>query len=299
MLAYKNALRYSLRLLTRVPFRGRYLLVENLRPLFLDSRRVVVKNADSLFFDLDLQDEIQRHIFFDLYDRTNAHLLCSLIQPGDIVFDIGGNVGFYTINMAKKVGSLGQVHTFEPILSNVQSIQRNVWLNDFDDFVYVNPYAVSDHEHSIELYISSVKDNTGWASVVPSDRRRESLTVRAVNLDSYILNRKLDPIRLRKMDSEGAELMALRGMKTILGRDDAPIIYIEINPFLLNKQSVNPIEIKEYLAQYGYKLFTYDHNKLAPVSIEEPEKHLRDILAIKPSILLDLRRVREVSRLFV
>lgn len=281
MASYKSVVRQMLRFITRTNLPGRSMLVETLRPFIIPKTRIITQAYDNLVFELDLHDLVQRQIFFEIYDREEIDLLRRVVNEGDIVFDVGGNVGLYAISLAKMVGSAGKVHVFEPIFENMQAICRNVSLNHFEDRVILNLLAIAEKETVIDLYFSSRQDNTGWASIVPSKFRENRLQVQAVNLDTYIRKNDIENVKLIKMDIEGAELYALRGMDTILRKENGPVIYLEINPYLLDKQKVNPADVKKQLVDYGYRLFRYRNKRLIPVSPDMIESQVCNILATK------------------
>jgi len=260
------------------------MMIEALRPFIVQDTKIVTNAYGDLIFELDLNDTIQRHIFFELYDRDDLDLLKSLLTEGDVVFDIGGNVGLYTIALAKTVGPSGKVHVFEPIPENILAIHRNVGLNHFENRVIENSVAVTDSETTLELHLPSSRDNTGWASIVSTPSRNSSIKVEAMNLDTYVQRNEIRKIKLIKIDIEGAELLALHGMSTILSDDDPPMIYFEINSPLLEKQKIESNDIKQYLARFGYKLYKLKQKTLIPVSADTPENGLCNILAIKHTV---------------
>lgn len=281
MPAARRILRALLKLLTRKGVPAGSSLVEALRPWLAERQSIVASTRDGAVFDLDLNDRIQRQIFFDVYDRPDIELLRGLLQPGDTVFDIGGNIGFYGITLAQAVAPSGAVHIFEPIPANLQAIRRNVALNGLQRCTIVNPVAVYDQARTLTLYLSNAPGNTGWASITPSERRLTSLAVDAISIDAYVAAHDIAEVRLIKIDVEGAELHVLRGMERLLQRAGAPLIYLEINPFLLRKQQTSPTTIKRYLAERGYTLWALQRGRLAPVAPEEPEQTLRNLLARK------------------
>lgn len=166
----------------------------------------------------------------------------------------------------------------------MSAIHRNVGLNSYENRVIENPIAVVDYETILELHVPSSRANTGWASIVPTPLRKNSIKVQAINLDTYIQKNDIQNINLIKMDIEGAELRALHGMSTILSGNEPPMIYFEINPFLLEKQGINPIDVKQYLVRFGYRLFKLRHKTLVSVSADTSENSLCNILATKRSI---------------
>lgn len=119
----------------------------------------------------------------------------------------------------------------------------------------MNALAVSDQETTLELHLPATNANSGWASIVQTPLRTNHLSVPTITIDNYISKHGIGRVDLIKMDIEGAELRALHGMRHLLARDDAQVLYVEINPFLLNKQQIEPQTIKRFLVDYGYSLF--------------------------------------------
>lgn len=286
MNATRAVLRGLIRPITRTGLPGRYQLVEILRPLLVQDDPVIAQTSCGVRLQLDLRDLIQRQIFFDLYDREDLRLLRRLVGEGDVVFDVGGNIGFYTVALARRVGPRGRVHVFEPIPENLEGIRRNVRLNGLDDVVVVNAVAVADRETELELYVPESRDNTGWASIVPSETRQQRLVVRAIALDHYVREEGLERVALIKMDIEGAELQALQGMTDLLGGATAPLLYLELNPYLLAKQEISPVSVKQFLDQLGYTLFAVERDTVVEVPPEGAEQRLRNILASKRPVEL-------------
>lgn len=279
----KTSVRALLKIFTRTTLPGRYSVIEWLRPLIVENKSVIASTLKGVRFDLDLNDLIQRQIFFDLYDRSEVEYLYKLLSPGDIVLDIGGNIGYYGITLAKAVAPDGHVHIFEPISQNVEAIRRNVVLNGFQKSITVNGCAVTDSPGLLTLYGPEKADNTGWASVVPTKRKPLSVEVKAITIDEYVATENIQTIKLIKMDIEGAELKALHGMQKLLRREDAPIIYFEINTFLLNEQKISPSTLTDYLRSFRYDLFVHEDNDLIPLSTYYSKSEVYNILAKKAS----------------
>lgn len=285
----KRASRELIKITTRAPLPGSYVLVEALRPLIIEDQPVITR-AYGARLELDLTDLVQRQIFFELYDREDIPMLRSLLTEGDVVFDVGGNVGLYSVALAQQVAPSGCVHVFEPIPANIQIIRRNVALNGLEDNVVINPVAAAERSTELGLYVNERSGNSGWASVVPSQRRPTRITVTAIDLDTYVRVNHIPRISLIKMDIEGYEYQALRGMTGILRSDVAPVLYLEVNPFLLGKQGLDPVQVKRYLADFGYNLYSLAKGRLTAVDPDRPEAGLRNILAAKRSISLDGRK---------
>ena len=231
-------IRLTRSLLSRGRLPGRYLLAEAVaRALLRDGDRLE-GHVGAYKVDLELRDQIQRQIYFDLYGPEEVELLSRIVGRGDIVFDVGANVGYYSLLCSQLVGSIGSVHAFEPIPENLNRIRSAVIRNRVDNIV-INHTAVGSSPGTMKLYVGGEEvGNSGWASIVPSSRRPQSIEVGKIALDDYVQSRDIACVRLIKLDIEGAELSALLGMDRLLSQDDAPDLICEINPFLLQRQGL-------------------------------------------------------------
>jgi FkbM family methyltransferase len=155
------------------------------------------------------------------------------IKPGHVVYDVGANVGFFTILCARLVGPRGKVYAFEPMPPNAKALRHNVALNGLDNVVVVEK-ALSSESGTAQMFVSawsafhslnvegaSKNDNLG-------PQAREPITVQTITLDEFV---EADPARapdLIKLDVEGAELVALEGMRGTL-RSAEPLLLCELH----------------------------------------------------------------------
>jgi FkbM family methyltransferase len=141
--------------------------------------------------------------------------LARLLTPGTVLYDVGANVGFFTILGARLVGPTGRVIAFEPLPDNVAVLRHNVALNAFDN-VTVFECAVARASGTAELRLAAeptwAKLSAEGAAAAPGD----SLRVRVVTIDELIDAGTIPPPALLKIDVEGAELDVLAGMSRAL-----------------------------------------------------------------------------------
>lgn len=170
------------------------------------------------------------------------------LRPGDVFFDIGANLGLYSIHAAKRGA---QVFAFEPDPAYRSRLMRNIKLNKLSAAVKVVDWAVSDAKGSFELFTEGVE------GVSPSLIRvgeRQSVLVEANSLDQAISTRELPFPTAIKIDIEGAEVLALKGMIGLLQSEKAPdYIFIEIHPLFLSKIGSSSDECKKILESAGYQ----------------------------------------------
>lgn len=153
------------------------------------------------------------------YEREGQQLLKRLVSRGDVVYDIGANVGFYTLLASELVGETGQVVSFEPLPRNVEFLRRHVRLHGRRNIVIVDA-AVGNRDGDARFSVS-----TRW-SENKLDETGE-IGVRVVSLDSYVQSGAPVPM-VMKIDVEGAEDLVLAGARRLL-RDARPAIMLSLH----------------------------------------------------------------------
>jgi FkbM family methyltransferase len=160
-------------------------------------------------------------------------ILAELIRPGQVVFDVGANIGFFTILCARLVGPQGKVYSFEPMPENVATLRRNISLNGLENVVVVER-ALSSTSGTAELFISpwsAFHSLNVEGAVKRENRGRDAappIVVETVSLDEFVREEGVDPPDLVKLDVEGAELVALEGMREVL-RSAQPLLVCELH----------------------------------------------------------------------
>lgn len=149
-------------------------------------------------------------------ERPVQHAIERLVEPESVFFDIGANVGFYTLLGARLVGSKGTVVAFEPLAENAEKLRRNVELNSFAN-VEVVAQAVSD----VSGHRLLDARHSATAALLPADREGSTEGVARVetsSLDDFLAARPdLEP-DVVKIDAEGHEVEIIRGMPETLQR---------------------------------------------------------------------------------
>jgi FkbM family methyltransferase len=181
------------------------------------------------------------------YEAHVTGVMRSLLRPGMVVVDIGANIGYYSLLAASRVGESGKVIAFEPGAENAALLMRSAQGNGFDNLV-VHPYAVSDADAMIGF---TMDDSNG--QIKPGDPADWACQVQTIILEEFLA---AEPrIDLIKMDIEGAEGRALRGMQQLI-RQHHPIIFSEFNPTSLPVISeIAPADYLNLLRAPGYDLF--------------------------------------------
>jgi FkbM family methyltransferase len=177
------------------------------------------------------------------------------VKPGDTVWDIGANVGLFTIAAAQKAGPQGSIVAIEPDLWLASLLQRSAALQPpAAARIHVMPVAVSNRTGIATLHIANRNRNSNHLSSVPEHSQaggtRETHQVLSITLD-WLLE-QLSPPSLVKIDVEGAEIDLLHGAHNLL---------TNVRPILMcESQHRNRPEVTTILNQYRYKLYDWDTN---------------------------------------
>ncbi len=150
----------------------------------------------------------------------------SYIKPGDTVLDIGANIGYLTLLAAKQTGLGGKVYAFEPETENFRLLRKNTEVNGCSNVIAVNK-AVADKDGPLKLYI-----NPTFAPGHKTGTGEGGVEIEGIALDNFI-KEKVDFI---KIDIEGGEYTALRGMEQILSKNPSVKMILEYkkNPGLIS-----------------------------------------------------------------
>lgn len=149
------------------------------------------------------------------------------LGPGDVVYDIGANLGFFSLVAARLVGPAGRVFAFEPAPDNAEAIRRNAELNLLTNIVVI-PRAVFSRSGSARL---QVVDDQSWSRLEEFGEHPDTervLEVETVTIDELVGSGELPPPALVKIDVEGAELAVLEGMRATID-EHRPAIVCELH----------------------------------------------------------------------
>ena len=217
-----------------------------------------MKFQDSIHLRLHIDDWIQENIYFvDEYEKAEFKTLKNLLNKGDVLVDIGANIGLYTLCASKLVGDDGHVICFEPFSTNFSALKTNLSINENSNII-VEKVAVGDSNSVIDLFYDDKEMNLGMVSSQLSEYSQTE-KVTCVSLDSYLQNNPYKKVDFVKIDIEGNEYAALLGMKNILEKFH-PILLVEILEDEELRQSGNKQKILGYLENLDYEKHFIDDN---------------------------------------
>ncbi len=162
------------------------------------------------------------------------------VRPGDVVYDIGAHVGFYTLLASALVGTKGRVIAFEPLPDNLAFLHEHLRLNRREN-VTVMEMAVSDFEGTAEFLAG---DNTSTGHLA----EKGTIPVRVVSLDKLVERGEILLPQVIKMDIEGAEGAALRGARKIFA-EARPVLFLATHDETVHRECMDWLHSLDYALQ--------------------------------------------------
>jgi FkbM family methyltransferase len=213
----------------------------------------VVRLDKGFTMKLDLQDPEQLKVYFygHYHERYEADLVARLLEDDDVFWDIGANVGYFTLVGAAALANRGQIVAFEPGRNAYARLTENISLNPYSN-IKTYPVAVSDQEGEAVLHVSGdIADSS--ASLFPVGGHEAGREVcRTVDLDNFLAAEGLRPPSLIKLDAEGAELGVLQGGKGLISQS-RPMFLMEMEEKNLKAAGASKASIQQFLNGYGYQ----------------------------------------------
>jgi FkbM family methyltransferase len=178
--------------------------------------------------------------------------LVASLKDGDILFDIGANIGVVSLFAAKSTSSI-RILAFEPEQKNFLRLSQNIALNRLTARVQTINIALADKNGETLLWVGGNEGN-GSHSLVPGRGlcRQRNQIVSMMTTDSFIANGETPSVV--KIDVEGAEVQVLDGMKMCLEHQFVRHLFIEVHPDDLARQGQSYHDITGILTRYGYGL---------------------------------------------
>lgn len=209
------------------------------------------------------------HISEGNYEPMTVELFKQHLRPGMTVIDGGAHIGFFSLLAAQRVGPQGRVWSFEPDPYNFRCLLFNVEINRCWNVEPVQK-LLSDTVGSVSFFQSSGTISSSLGDRSEQHDALNGASVKKVVAQSTTLDAELDGARadLIKLDIEGAEPLALRGMVQLLQRQHRTVLFAEINPSALKSVNATPAALIRTLKELAFEIYFIDEAKrcLLPVT---------------------------------
>ncbi|MDJ0733710.1 MAG: FkbM family methyltransferase [Nostocaceae cyanobacterium] len=265
-LTVRNSLAAFFRTLPYFP--GKYRLGPKLIPLLTNYEiekdcMVTCKMHDGSIMHLDIRSFTEQKAFFaGEYDGGIIQRISSILKPGSTVFDIGANIGFYSIALGrnlKKLAGGSKLWAFEPVAPNFSRLSKLVEINDLENTVYPVNIALGNQEGEIPLCMvdESNHANTGnafWVKEGMTFTTEVTCSSKITQLDKFVRENNLQKCDFIKVDIEGAELDFLLGGKNFINKT-RPIIYAECNSYWTKEFGYSFLDVADLVGSWKYNLY--------------------------------------------
>ena len=194
----------------------------------------------------------------ELYEKDTSYLINKYIKKDSIFFDIGANEGFFSVLASKKIIT-GKIYCFEPQKNLLKIIEKNLLKNNFKNFFLLN-FGIGESQYFTNLNVFN-DTNTGSSSILKKHFFNTKKTkIKVKSLDQFVSEEKLySQIDLVKIDIEGYEINAIKGMKNLLKEKKINTLLIDYHMHIITNE--DRLEHEKLILSFGYKkIKTNDQN---------------------------------------
>jgi FkbM family methyltransferase len=175
------------------------------------------------------------------------------LRTGDVVWDVGSFVGIFSLFASKAVGSSGKVYAFEPEPHTSALLQRNCELNSAHNVKIVNA-ALSDTDGGGEIFSANEGANAIHSLKPGGATASKGLSIKLRRGDSLVNAVEADVPNVIKMDIEGAELLAFKGLKETLAKPACRFVFLELHHQDLPRFGARSEDVLSFMQQVGFEV---------------------------------------------
>ncbi len=196
-------------------------------PLGLSQIQVAAGGLAGASLLLNLQTE--KDYWLGTYEPELQRTIQREVRPGMVVYDVGANIGYVSLLLARAVGPQGRVFSFEALPANLERIRANLALNP-QAMVSAIGMAVIDGDRPVEFltHASGAMGKAAGSAGRKDETYGATIQVPGISLDEFIYTQSNPLPQVVKIDIEGGEVLALPGMRRLL-REARPLIFLELH----------------------------------------------------------------------
>ena len=228
--------------------------------LFNTPIRLIAKDREIMSFPLYLFNTMK-------YEADEMNIITYCIDDNDIVFDIGANIGIYTIllNKLKKI----ETYSFEPIPITFNNLTNNIKINNIKCNIY--NIGLSDKNDELTFYLNKIESGASSLRNLKEDNENvELINCQVRKLDDFVKENNINKVDFIKIDIEGSELFAIQGgIYTITYHK--PIIFCEMLRKWCKKFDYHPNDIIKLLSNIGYSCYAISNNGINKIELVDED----------------------------
>jgi len=207
--------------------------------------------------------------------------LLARVRRDAVVFDVGANVGWWTVPLARHLApGGGRVIAFEPVPANRARLEWAIAANGVRANVLVAPVALGDKPGELGMWLKSEETGagSGTAALVTGDGPVH-LKVPVVTLDAWTAEFDITDCDVMKLDIEGAELMMLRGAERFIAAT-RPLIFGEFEAYWLSTFGASFLDVAEWAGRMNYGMLRWEPARGRFVPLDSAAVGVQDVLLV-------------------
>lgn len=210
-----------------------WIILEKLNP-----GKAVVNGQKML---LDSEDRLRLSVF-GVYEPYGTLLIKKLLKKNHVFVDIGAHIGYYTLLGARLVGARGKVYAFEPDKGRFSILMKNIRNNGYGNIIAENKAIL----------------NSGGRNKLLINYDNKMLSVESESLDEYL---RLTTVNVIKSDTDGGEVLVLRGMQNLLKINKNLVLFLEFWPRGLKSFNTSAEQFIDILKRNNFNIYQIDEEK--------------------------------------
>lgn len=216
--------------------------------------------ADNVIYQINAQDNLQRRICMSLYEREDLKRVMDCFkEPHGVFLDIGANIGYFSLNVAKNCPNCKAVYAFEADPHVYEQLNHNVQANHLQGSIKIFNVAVTSKLGMVMFNQSLDTRCSGAGSLHKfSDMNTKQVSITGLTVDAFVATHNIETITCIKVDIEGHEIDFLKGARETLQKGVVKNIFIEFNGQRLSEVGVSFDEFHSYFPQEKF-LCTYNN----------------------------------------
>lgn len=221
------------------------------------SEGMIRSHGLTIYFDPREPDEAAELLTNGTYEPDTLQTIQDMLPAGGTFVDLGAHVGFFSLIAARHVGSEGRVYSFEPTPDVYCRAERNFSANQLRDRITLEGLAVGGRVGEVQFVL--VPGASQANSVEQPGDMGNRIVVPMTTLDEYFKLKGWPRVDLVKMDIEGQELAAIKGMRELVTRNPELSLIFEYHRAQLRRAGTDPAELFYTLQNLGFRTFSSLH----------------------------------------
>lgn len=241
------------------------------------------------FFWLDEDKYLDKCIIQNgIFEESSTQIIKQLVKKGNVVLDIGANIGYYSVLFSKLVGYTGKVFCFEPTEHYSNVLKMNLEANNIQN-TDIFKIGLSNKNQELEIQIGN---SSATLHPIENQVSTKKELIKLTTLDEFIKHHHLQKIDFVKIDIDGHEPLFFEGAQKTLDKYN-PIVLLEVNHPNYIEAGFNAWDFYDFLKKNNYIIYCEDDL----IEFKTKEDFLRKCgnFAYSANIIISRKEIKQLS----